>query len=425
MAETERPRSRRIEVLKERLQSDETDAEAAFWIEVASSGTPLVETIEGDDRHVLVTFLWRGDAETQNVLLHSPWSEEAPSENLMERVPGTDVFFRNHTARRDVRGSYQFRVNDPLRPWGEMSSEELEKYFHSLVPDPLNQDRLHWPAFGAYREESMSVVTLPGAPPQPWSEELDEVPKGTLEHRRFRSERLGNERDVWIYRPPTDPRGLLVVFDAWSYWSAVPTPTILDNLIAAGRIPPLAAVLIENAGETPVEAGETRSRELPCNQDFADFLATELVPWLREEHGVPADRELTITAGSSYGGLAATFAAYAHPEVFGRVLSQSGSFWWRPGYVMREEAAADDEEWEWLARQFVTAERLPVRFYLDVGNLETKGPPGAPTQVTVNRHMRNVLQAKDYQVHYAEFSGGHDYACWRGTLADGLIALFA
>jgi enterochelin esterase family protein len=172
-----------------------------------------------------------------------------------------------------------------------------------------------------------------------------------------------------------------------------------------------------------VEAGETRSRELPCNQDFADFLATELVPWVRAEFGVPVNRDLTITAGSSYGGLAATFAAYAHPEVFGRVLSQSGSFWWRPGYVMRETAAAD-EEWEWLVRQFVTSETLPVRFYLDVGNLETKGPPGSPSQVIVNRHMRDVLQAKGYHVAYAEYSGGHDYACWRGTLADGLIALF-
>lgn len=29
----------------------------------------------------------------------------------------------------------------------------------------------------------------------------------------------------------------------------------------------------------------------------------------------------------SYGRLAATFFAFYHPDIFGKVLSQSGSFW--------------------------------------------------------------------------------------------------
>ncbi len=112
--------------------------------------------------------------------------------------------------------------------------------------------------------------------------------------------------------------------------------------------------------------------------------------------------------GSSLGGLTAAFAALRRPDLFGNVLSQSGSYWWRP---------PDDAEPHWLARQFEAAPRLPLRFYLDVGSLESDG------QRRANERLRDVLQGKGYPVRYAEFRGGHTFLCWQGTLSDGLLAL--
>jgi enterochelin esterase-like enzyme len=37
--------------------------------------------------------------------------------------------------------------------------------------------------------------------------------------------------------------------------------------------------------------------------------------------------------------------------------------------------------------------------------------------------FRDVLPAKGYSVHYSEFTGDHDPVNWRGSFADGLIAL--
>jgi enterochelin esterase family protein len=221
---------------------------------------------------------------------------------------------------------------------------------------------------------------------------------------------------VWIYRPPGftpngGPYPLLVVFDGKQYVDWLAAPTTLDNLIAAAAIPPAVAVFVGNA---------RRSQELGGSPALVEFLTDELVPWVRARSGATADPAQTVIAGSSLGGLAAVFAAVRRPDVFGNVLSQSGAFNWNhPG----------ERDWEWLVHEIDRTTRLPVRFWLDVGQFETVpkfGPhPDAdgPTLLDANRYLRDVLRAKGNEVHYTEFVGGHDYIWWRGTLADGLLAL--
>src|SRR5262249_17754604 len=133
----------------------------------------------------------------------------------------------------------------------------------------------------------------------------------------FASEILGNERDVDIYTPPSySPDGsdyaLLVVLDLEEYrkGAIIPTPTILDNLIAEKRIPPTVAVLVGNVN---------RFKELACNSKFADFLHQELVPWARKEYHATSNPQRTTLAGSSFGGLTAACTAVRHSETFGNV----------------------------------------------------------------------------------------------------------
>ena len=235
---------------------------------------------------------------------------------------------------------------------------------------------------------------------------------GNVDLHHVRSATLGNERRVWVYTPPGSAgadtaAGLLLLLDGWTYLQHIPTPTILDNLLAAGRIPPLAAILVDSLDEA------TRDVELPCYPPFVEFLTGELVPWMEARYRITSDPAQSAIGGSSYGGLAATFAALTRPDRFGKVLAQSGSFWWRP---------PGDPEHEWLARQFAERERLPIEFYLDVGRLEARARI-RPNQLIANRHMRDVLRAKGYRIHYAEHDGRHEHAAWRESLAGGLLAL--
>jgi enterochelin esterase family protein len=318
--------------------------------------------------------------------------------------------------RRDARFTYQLSVNDPLTSVRELRTiEEWMTRSAGWRLDPLNPRR--FPSYPA----PLSVVELPGAPAQPWVAERAGVPRGQVQARKIKSLILGNERIVWVYSPPEDadrgisggeadktPPGLLILFDGGAYTGWVPTPTILDNLLAEGRIPPLLAVFVSH----PAGA---RDSELCCSDPFTRFLTEELLPWLRRDFTVTSDPERTIIGGSSYGGLGAAYAAFRHPEIFGCVLSQSGGFMYTP---------AGESEPEWLIRQIEASPKLPIRFHLDCGLMEDRPlADGAPSILAANRRLRDVLLAKGYRVDYLEFNGGHEYLSWRGALADGLIAL--
>lgn len=397
--------------LQQALTSGNAATLETFWQEITEQGTPLMEAIEGDDKHAMVTFLWREKGDTHNVVIWGgPAGLDHPEENQMTRLLETDLWYKTYLLQKDLRGVYTLSVNDPWTP-PQVSIDFGTRF----IPDLLNPHQ-----FVAHKDEErpdsqevvFSILELPNAPRQPWIVSQSDKRSGQVELHRLRSQILDNERRVWVYTPAGyttsgEPYRLLLLFDGWAYLDLIPTPTILDNLIGEGMIPSLVTVLLDHPDQ------ETRNRELPCYQPFVDFLTRELMPWVHGHYHVTADPTQAIVGGSSYGGLAAAFVGLRASETFGNVLSQSGSFWW-------DKDPEEDIQQEWIIQQFLISPRLPLRFYLEVG---LKEDWRWIYMVGCNRHFRDVLTLKGYEVHYTEFNGYHHYVSHRGSLADGLLAL--
>jgi enterochelin esterase-like enzyme len=400
-------KSPRLVQLQNEVKAGKPNAVELFWQDVATKETPLVETIPGDNDNLFVTFLWRENKDTQ-VILSTDFAKSVQEMQLL-RLLDTDVWYKTYRMRNDAHFFYQFAVNDPNFPF---VGDGPTKYPTKFQADPLNRRQ-----YSRFKPNVFSVVELPKAKKSAWTTREPDTPKGEVGQIKepFKSKILNNERKIFIYRPPgftrDGPRYPLLVMGS-TYVSTIPLPIILDNMIAKGLIPPVAVLFVDYPD------GETQNRELSCDAKYGEFLAKELIPAQRDFLHATADPKLITTGGASMSGLSAACLAFQHPDVFGNVISQSGSFWWSPPNELEDQ---------WLTREYAKKAKLPVRFFMSIGLLESEHAfrGGLPSMLHANRHFRDVLQAKDYTVVYHEINGGHDPLNWQTTLSDLLLALFA
>jgi enterochelin esterase-like enzyme len=386
-------RSARIDELAKDVSAGQVGAVEHFWSEAEAHGGPLVETIEGNDQDVLVTFLWKEIYETRNVL--AIWPGPAPQDYYMSLIPGTNVWYKTVRVRRGSRFGYALAPNNRSENRDALTAQR----------DPLN------PRFAA---GGRSILETPGAPDESWYRRTPSV-RGTITEHHLDSVLLKGRRDVSVYTPPgyapaNGPYPLLILFDGSTYatgsddFGGLWAPNTLDNLIADHRIRPTVVCFVSDN-----RSNMAKAKGIPT---YATAMATELVPWLRSSYAVSTDPKDVVIGGLSAGASMAGFVALQYPTVFGNVLLQSGGQ--QP-----------------LPPLYLEAPKVPVRFYIDMGLHEYLGWEYlAPDEqaVTENplirmRHFRDVLQAKGYDVMYKETGGSHEDIHWRATLAEGLIAL--
>lgn len=202
-------------------------------------------------------------------------------------------------------------------------------------------DALKW----IWDDSATSTIIAPTATKPQWQPHPDaianeSVPQGTIrEMPEFESKIFPETIRKWaVYVPaqydPNSPAALMVFQDGERMrnvkgrWRI---PTVFDNLIARGEMPPTIAVFIDPGHDKskPRQGNKSSNRGFEYDSlgdRYARFLLEEVIPQVEAEYNIAEDPDLRAIGGSSSGAICAFNVAWERPDQFRKVYSNVGSF---------------------------------------------------------------------------------------------------
>ena len=266
------------------------------------------------------------------------------------------------------------------------------------ITDPLNPNKVDNGVGG-----ENSFFTMPDYKPTVWDKDTESI--GKLETVEIASKVWNETRKIQVYVPqirgnvqlslkksnPFYP--VLYLQDGADYINRAKAIQIQENLVKAEKVKPFIMVFVDY---------KDRMKEYRATDDYAKFLATEVVPAIDKQYRTIQSRDGRAVLGASLGGVTSIHTALKYPEIFGRVGGQSASFW-----IDDERVAKELETLDASKNKFV--------FYLDTGTLE-----GADD----DRRAVETLEKKGFEVVYQETEAGHNWTGWRDRLANAFVALW-
>ncbi len=308
----------------------------------------------------------------------SDWERGSPIEMA---GADSDIWIYETELPEDAYMEYAYfengeRINDPYNPW--------------LTPDGLGHrnNYFYMPA------AKLSNLTI----------RRRNIAHGTVVRHIVSTWQLaaGERRAVYLYQPPVEePCPLVLVWDGREYLRRARLNVILDNLIHQGRIQPIALALVENHKNA-------RMVEYSCSEATLAFVHTSVLPLAMDELNLLDLRKHPGSygvLGASMGGLMALYTGLRQPDIFGRVICQSG------GYSMGG--------YESVVFELVEKGDLrPLKVWMDVGLYDFS------TLLEANRKLSALLSERGYPVAYREYPAGHNYPAWREEVWRGLEWLF-
>jgi len=314
-----------------------------------------------------------------------------PGDLPLRRIAGTDLWYVVVEIPSDSRVEYQFEL---------LRGGDWERF-----NDPANPHQAAGP-FG-----SSSVCYSQGYADPPWALPDPDARPGRLVELTIPSTAQRRDNRVTVYLParfrPTTRYPLLVVHDGGDFLAYASMKTVLDNLIHS-----------LDMAETIVAFTYPGDRlvEYPNSSAHARWIVTELVGRLEQELPLTPGRAARCLMGSSFGAVASLSTAVRHPQVFGSLLLQSGSFVFTDIGADHGEGDAFDPVVKFVNRYRARPTRVADRLFISCGVYEDL--------IVQNRSMLQVFADTGMEVSYVESRDGHNWVSWRDRLREGLGWIF-
>ena len=225
------------------------------------------------------------------------------------------------------------------------------------------------------------------------------------ENIKIESEALGYGLQYRVYTPEgmtsEDALPTIYVTDGQWYIRDGEMTTLMDKLIADGKMSPVIAIFVDN--RNPDNLNENRrNQQFFCNSQYVDFYKNELISVIENNYPVSHDREDRVIQGVSFGGYnAACFGLMAHDKFAGISM----------------HSPANSQFLKQLQDQYRSVEKLDLKMFLSFGN-ETDN-------LREGRRFKETLSQLNYDVNYHEVRFGHNWKNWKPLLDDALLTFFA
>ena len=199
--------------------------------------------------------------------------------------------------------------------------------------------------------------------------------------------------------------------------------TLLDNMIADGRLPAMAVIFADPAGNRSLEY------DTPSDK-YYQFVETELLPEAITQAMTQANVVLNLTKdpegrgtyGGSSGGAAAFTMGWFHPESYRRILTISGSFVALQHPMGYPQGCADYYMTEVPNSVPNVTPPKPLRVFIEAGSNDLL----SPTWRNANDAMGKAFAAKGYHYRYVQAQGAthEDAGARHQYLPDAMVWLW-